>query len=563
MGNTFTNVDGSPGLTLSPAPTNNSNDAGVDGTVNIVGQSAEVYFGNQTVTAGTTITVPLLVTAGNTPITITSSDDAFSYDPNKLTLTNVTNAGGLLSGFSLTSNPNTTAGTERATQSTSGNGASLAAGQTGTLLFLTFTVNGSATGTTVLNLEQNIPPTTTNLNGVPGITLSPAPNNNVGNGQSTGNPDPTDGLLTIIAAPTNQPPQDTVPSAQQTLSGNKLVFSTANGDPITVSDHALPTLYAISSATESGTTVTITTTSPTGFTVGQAITVQGVTTTGYNGTWTVASVSGNSFTYTAATGLTTPATLNNAMTYSVVGPVETGNEQTTVSVAHGTLTPGSNVPSDVSVSGSGTGVLVLTGPVTDITTALNGLTYVSPSIYAGGDNLTVSTNDEGYSGAGGPQLDSRSVAITDVRLYINEVFATPPTTGIAAGNQNKSAYIEIRSSVPNFILPAGTYFVEVNGRATRDDKQCGVGRRSVRPFQQRDRLERCLGHRGKGQPVCYCRRHRPGGNAAHQHRQWCRVRKRQHQFGRAHRAGRFHQHAARLGHLLPHPGGHGADGRDD
>ena len=62
---------------------------------------------------------------------------------------------------------------------------------------------------------------------------------------------------------------------------------------------------AITNATESGTTVTITTSSATGFVVGQAITVQGVTPTGYDGTFLVTAIpTANTFTYTANAGFT-------------------------------------------------------------------------------------------------------------------------------------------------------------------------------------------------------------------------------------------------------------------
>lgn len=60
----------------------------------------------------------------------------------------------------------------------------------------------------------------------------------------------------------------------------------------------------VSSATEISTTVTITTTAAHGFEVGQSVTTAGVSVTGYNGTYTIASVPTDStFTYQAAAGL--------------------------------------------------------------------------------------------------------------------------------------------------------------------------------------------------------------------------------------------------------------------
>lgn len=64
---------------------------------------------------------------------------------------------------------------------------------------------------------------------------------------------------------------------------------------------------AITSATEASTTVTITTSTPHGYTSGDSVTIAGFTTTGYNGTFVIAVTSTTVFTYTATSGLTTPA----------------------------------------------------------------------------------------------------------------------------------------------------------------------------------------------------------------------------------------------------------------
>jgi hypothetical protein len=412
------------------------------------------------VTAGSTIIVPVSVTAGPVALNITSADVALTFDPTVLQFVSATNNGTLLNGFSSQVNPDNTGGSIRLTEFTGGSGAALAASTGASLINLTFQVNPNASGPTVLNVMQSVSPTITNLN-AGGITLSPAPTNAP---TDTG----VDGIFTVIAAPTNQPPQDTVPTAvQQVLAGGTLTFDAGHSNAIKVADYALPQQFAITSATESGATVTVTTASTAGFTVGQSIRVQGVTTTGYNGTWTVTAVSGSTFSYTAATGLTTPAVVpSTAVAYSVVGPVETGNEQTTLTAAHGTLKPGASVPGDVTVAGSGTGTLMLTGPVTDITTALIGLTYTGTAGYSGPDSLTVTTNDQGNSGAGGAQTDSRTVQIQDVRLFINEIFVNPndPNLVIQSGTGSISQYVEIRSSVPNFTLPAGTYLAGVNGQ---------------------------------------------------------------------------------------------------
>src|SRR5262249_49355937 len=58
-------------------------------------------------------------------------------------------------------------------------------------------------------------------------------------------------------------------------------------------------LPSISTATESGTTVTITTSTPHGLYVGESVTVSGVGVSGYNGTFIVTAVTDKTFTYTA------------------------------------------------------------------------------------------------------------------------------------------------------------------------------------------------------------------------------------------------------------------------
>jgi fibronectin type 3 domain-containing protein len=69
------------------------------------------------------------------------------------------------------------------------------------------------------------------------------------------------------------------------------------------------TTYGIQSASESGTTVTITTTGPNPFKPGNQVTIAGVAVAGYNGTFTIlATPTPSTFTYTAKAGLAASAT---------------------------------------------------------------------------------------------------------------------------------------------------------------------------------------------------------------------------------------------------------------
>src|SRR5439155_19189578 len=67
---------------------------------------------------------------------------------------------------------------------------------------------------------------------------------------------------------------------------------------------ALSATLTATGATESGNTVTISTTAPHGFVAGQNVAISGVPVPGYNGTFLITSVTPTSFTYTnPASGL--------------------------------------------------------------------------------------------------------------------------------------------------------------------------------------------------------------------------------------------------------------------
>lgn len=65
----------------------------------------------------------------------------------------------------------------------------------------------------------------------------------------------------------------------------------------------------------------------------------------------------------------------------------------------------------LTVDGDATGKVIITGTIADINIALNGLNYDGEPGYTGADSLTLTTNDLGGSGSGGPLIDKDSVAI--------------------------------------------------------------------------------------------------------------------------------------------------------
>ncbi|MDX7898004.1 retention module-containing protein [Aeromonas media] len=82
-----------------------------------------------------------------------------------------------------------------------------------------------------------------------------------------------------------------------------------------------------------------------------------------------------------------------------------GTMEVRLSVEHGTL----NLPagSGVTVTGNGTGSLVLTGSLADLNALLSGgVTYQGNTDYHGNDNLTMVTNDNGNTGSGGALSDT-------------------------------------------------------------------------------------------------------------------------------------------------------------
>jgi hypothetical protein len=108
-----------------------------------------------------------------------------------------------------------------------------------------------------------------------------------------------------------------------------------------------------------------------------------------------------SFVFSAGTG--------NAITISDVD-VGSGNETVTLTVTGGTLALGSHAGL-VSFSPDNAASITLTGTVANVNAAMNGLTYTGNLNFNGVDTLTVHTDDNGNTGAGGPKFDSDPITI--------------------------------------------------------------------------------------------------------------------------------------------------------
>lgn len=121
--------------------------------------------------------------------------------------------------------------------------------------------------------------------------------------------------------------------------------------------------------------------------------------------------------------------------------------QVTLSVSHGSLTlAGVSGLSFTTGDGSADATMVFTGTVTQINTALNGLSYTGGSNYNGLDTLSITTNDQGHTGTGGAKSDADTVVISVVP--VNDATANSPP---ASQNGSEDATITFSTLNGNLI----------------------------------------------------------------------------------------------------------------
>jgi VCBS repeat-containing protein len=86
------------------------------------------------------------------------------------------------------------------------------------------------------------------------------------------------------------------------------------------------------------------------------------------------------------------------------------------------------------VTGNGTAVVVVTASQTAINTtlaALDGLKYRGTLNFNGSDTLTVTANDQGNTGSGGSQSDSKTVSVTVTAVNDGPVLTVPGAQTVA------------------------------------------------------------------------------------------------------------------------------------
>jgi hypothetical protein len=260
----------------------------------------------------------------------------------------------------------------------------------------------------------------------------------------------------------NDAPLNSVPTAKSTNEDTTLVFSTANGNPISLGDvDAGSGELAVTLSVAHG-TLTLGGTSGLTFTAGSngsaSMTFSGTLadlntalaglayqpTANFNGADTLTITTndqgntgaGGALSDTDTVAITVGA-VNDAPLNSVptaqstnedttlvfstangnpisLGDVDAGSGElaVTLSVAHGTLTLGGTSGLTFTAGSNGSASMTFSGTLADLNTALAGLAYQPTANFNGGDTLTITTNDQGNTGAGGALSDTDTVAIT-------------------------------------------------------------------------------------------------------------------------------------------------------
>ena len=283
--------------------------------------------------------------------------------------------------------------------------------------------------------------------------------------------DPTDsksGSASVAINVSPLAPSITAPASASLTENGSLVFSTGNGNAISLTD-ANPGSDSLTLSVADG-TLTLSTTSGLSFTAGSndsaSFSVSGTIsnlnaalngltyqpTAGYSGADTLAislvdpgdtlSASKNvslSINALPAPSITAPATAtvleNTSLTFSsnsisVADSAAGGNSDSlSLAVSHGTLTLSTTSGLTFTAGANGSASFTVTGTVTNLNAALNNLKYTPTSNYTGSDSLLISITDPGDS-----ESASKSVAIT-VNAY------SPPTVtapGSATAPENGS-----------------------------------------------------------------------------------------------------------------------------
>lgn len=115
----------------------------------------------------------------------------------------------------------------------------------------------------------------------------------------------------------------------------------------------------------------------------------------------------------------------------MVSDPDAGNNplQVTLTATNGTLSI-TNPPGGATFSGSGTATITATDSITNINAALEGVTFTPTFGFTGAATLTVTTNDQAFTGSGGAQTDTDTITINVMNpsFTVNSTGDTPDAT---------------------------------------------------------------------------------------------------------------------------------------
>jgi hypothetical protein len=300
---------------------------------------------------------------------------------------------------------------------------------------------------------------TAHSNGAPEASFTFQVQDNGGTANNGVDLDQSANTVSINVNAVNDAPVNSVPGAAQNLNEEgSLVFSSGNGNAITISDVdvgsgdetvtltvtggtlALGSTVGLTSFTNNAASITLT-----GTVANVNAAMNGLTYTGnlnFNGTDTLV-VGTNDNGNTGAGGPKTDsdnvtinvAAVNDAPVNGVQGTqtvnedtalvfvggnaisisdvdANGGNETVTLSVASGALTLNGTAGLAFTVGdGSADSTMTFSGTVGAINTALNGLSYQGNLNFNGQDTLNITTNDNGNTGSGGAKSDTDAITI--------------------------------------------------------------------------------------------------------------------------------------------------------
>lgn len=258
-------------------------------------------------------------------------------------------------------------------------------------------------------------------NGTPGLTIDQTINESVAGSQLTGAELTKTGAGTLLFSGT----------ASNAYTG---LTEVANGALELDKVNSTTPPATITAASESGTTVTITTSTPNGFQTGQFVSISGITPAGYNGTYQITVIDPTHFSYAAAGNLGTAA-FNSATATPVVIDIPAG-----LQIGDGTGTQDSAVAQLEAPPSGETSAIQLGSTATliileDGSFDLNGQAQTVGNLNMTGGNVNLTNTSSSFTIAGGSVTATEDAngdpAVIEGGAFASGTFALGGTTPIA------------------------------------------------------------------------------------------------------------------------------------